>query len=1144
MKKTTRKRILSGISALCMIFVGFILPLVQLRGVTADAADMITIEYRIVFGDYNNDGSHNYLNHAPRLWIKSTDDSFGGGFYMNTNEIGTPDSPKPKNQFENVTGNYKATYEIVSNESPARKDWCYQYKLTLTVPKLSEGQGYYINQVQEQRRSNETNYHNAFRIANFTPYILEYDHFNHPGIPDNGGAPSDAYNSNISSVKVNENNKIVYLFLDPITDWKNKDQNGNPKVNPPIDLSMKKRWDGHNYGEVNQHSKEKIEVELQVYDTNAKAWKKYENSNYYNYQSTDGGYTYYNNANGNFVDRTQVSLKSANQVDEKDRLKFLTTEGYKDYYEVVNGVKKYYDKNDLENAPETTDSGKRLILKIPCELCNSIVLSLGGAQHMKDAYYYKWNGLPYGNYRVVETRSFYDVNDNNIYESEIDYDTSSEYNYMLYPPQRDSTGVCHIQNYTATMNLTVQKEWWFKENNVDHQIGNDVITDSEVQFEVYRSTIAGTPYENESKGGFVARDNNGNVGDMIKITAANDTTGVFKTDSTTAMLKLTGDSSDTSATYCPEMKGEEGDKKFYYYVSEISSGAYTQLKCDSNGFVQMTDGSFCTSYDDGDKRVVHIKNKPEIEIKVNKTWTNPADANKEMKFVLLRASENYGNIENEDIVWDNTIEKYIIKNTDKTFKTIDEHEYTTHNQTITFTSAGSPDVVPFKWDSRYNKAQRLYFYVYELDGDGNSYKVSEYDVGISGQAETWDKSNKTRDITVSNSRKSDRLTQVTITKKWIDRNGSEMPIDSTSNFEPINFKLYQSTTEINDISTLSSLTPYKQDTISYSDGWTKTIDNLPKKDDNGKDYYYYVVEDAITNYDTSYDNNGTNSITIYNTDNTIDLTVNKKWETLDGNPPPDERTITVTLVQYNLNTKDVINESYRSATITKNGSFTFENLPTKSLGGAVEYGYNIEETMSDSMAMQYNYYPSKTVNNNTILLENKLKTGTLKVKKEWEGIDEIPDNIQVSIEVYRNGTLIETLNLNKDNKWEQTIENIFVYMGDAGATLCNYRIEETVTDTTTGQAVDDYECEGYYYEFSDPNSGKTEWESLPDKGCSVSEGSTLSFKAVNRKKSFSLPSTGGTGTTVYTVFGAALIFSAVGAYAFISFKKRRFGCKD
>ncbi|MBO5164723.1 MAG: Cna B-type domain-containing protein [Ruminococcus sp.] len=1145
MKKTTRKRILSGISALCMIFVGFILPLVQLRGVTADAADMITIEYRIVFGDYDDkdhvDANNNpidtrYKNHAPRLWIKGS--NFSEGFFMTSDDLS---ATSPKKEFGGNGKNWTATYERIIDNTDARKDWCYQYKLTLTVPKADKG--YYIQAVQDRQNKDNPEYtcHNAFRIANFTPYILDYGHFKHPGTPGNGGAPSNAYNSNISSVKVNDNNKIVYLFLDPKIDWQNKDKNGNHKENPPIDLSMKKRWDGHNAGDQNQHEKEKIEVELQVFKNGT--WQKFVDDTYYNN-------SYYNKENGSLVDKTGIILKSGNDVRSEYRLKIFVNGEYKDYYEWVNGEQKYYDKRDIDAArsgtSEEIDSGDRLTLHIPCNWCNSLVLSYDGCQHMRNAYYYNWKQLPYGNYRVVETRSFYDVNNNNIYESTIDYDTSSEYNYMLYPPQRDSTGVCHIQNYTATMNLTVQKEWWFTEKGQDYQIGEDIIKDSAVKFEVYRSTIAGTPYENESKDGFVARDNNGNVGEMIKITAENDDTGVFTTPpDMTKTIKLSGDSSDTSATYCPKMVGEVPEGKCYYYVREISSGAYTQLNCDDNGFVRMPDNTYCTSYDDGDKRVVHIKNEPEIQIKVNKTWTNPADADKEMNFVLLRAAEDYeklfGNIGNEDIILVGN--QYKLKNyQNKTFKTIGT--YTTNGQTITLTSTSRNGnyIVPFKWDN--NKAQPLYFYVYELDGDGNSYKVSDYDVSISGQAATWNKNEKTHTITVTNSPKSDRLTQVKIEKKWLDRNGTE--IENTSSFQDIHFTLYQSTTEINDISSLSSLTPYTTGTISYSDGWTKTIDNLLKKDGNGKEYYYYVVENAIQDYDTSYAGNGTNSITICNTDNTINLTVQKEWETLEGIELTDDHKISVNLVQYNLNNKEVTKSDYPSQTIIKNGSCTFENLPTKSADGSVEYGYNITENMSTTMAMQYKPFPTKDKEEHTIHLKNELKKGNLKVKKEWEGIDEIPDNIKVSIAVYRNGNAnpIETFVFDNTTGWgERTIENIPAYMGDAAATPCHYTIQETVIDTTTGLKVEDYERKGYYYEFSDPNSGKTKWEPLPNNGCTVSEGSTLSLKAVNRKKGFSLPSTGGTGTTVYTVFGAALIFSAVGAYAFISFKKRRFGCK-
>lgn len=67
-------------------------------------------------------------------------------------------------------------------------------------------------------------------------------------------------------------------------------------------------------------------------------------------------------------------------------------------------------------------------------------------------------------------------------------------------------------------------------------------------------------------------------------------------------------------------------------------------------------------------------------------------------------------------------------------------------------------------------------------------------------------------------------------------------------------------------------TLYQTVTITATDGWSYTFENLPLTgtDENGNtvNYYYYVVETPVTNYDVSYDNNSgikSGAITVTNT---------------------------------------------------------------------------------------------------------------------------------------------------------------------------------------------------------------------------------------------------------------------------------------
>lgn len=102
---------------------------------------------------------------------------------------------------------------------------------------------------------------------------------------------------------------------------------------------------------------------------------------------------------------------------------------------------------------------------------NNVVLSLEKSSHTPsfEGYYFSWTGLPKGEYRVIETKSFIDNNNNNNndkYDEGVDTDTSSEYNYMSFPPARDSKGTLHIMNYTKDVVLEISKEWYDGQNNL------------------------------------------------------------------------------------------------------------------------------------------------------------------------------------------------------------------------------------------------------------------------------------------------------------------------------------------------------------------------------------------------------------------------------------------------------------------------------------------------------------------------------------------------------------------------------------------------------------------------------------------------------------------------------------------------------
>lgn len=467
MKKPLGKRILSATLSVLLAAGTVLTPNLPLGTMfDADAADdgKITIEARVIFGDYNDDGVHTYEGCVPSLNLQYREGGTVGNYY---GEAVTP--------------------EFVVDDTKARKDWCYQYKYVWEVDplKAEEGSatGYYVS----VGKTGEN-----FLRDNYYVYYLPERQFGDVGDPNNAG-----YKTSAQQVFFNED-AVIYIFLDPKVDWKDyvwedvldengdvvTDENGKAvqeiKLNDdgtyygePKDaddiipsLTFKKRWDGHNEGkgsQIKQHENEKIEVQLQYYDPDTRNWVEFKDPNYYNYCFYEKEYTF-TDENGEtktakgFIDKKNVVTGIEEEIAPEDRFQL-----FGDDYLTPDG--EYVDANSL--VPSETDPGRTNRFKVyrGIEHCNNIVLTLNGdnhPQHFTNGYYYNWNELPYNQYRVVEMQTFIDNNNNNndLFDAGVDIDTSSEYFYVTFPPSRDSSGILHMQNFTPDMKLSVQKEWY------------------------------------------------------------------------------------------------------------------------------------------------------------------------------------------------------------------------------------------------------------------------------------------------------------------------------------------------------------------------------------------------------------------------------------------------------------------------------------------------------------------------------------------------------------------------------------------------------------------------------------------------------------------------------------------------------------
>lgn len=98
-----------------------------------------------------------------------------------------------------------------------------------------------------------------FVDKDFTTYYLKDDRLGMPGHnKDTDGAWDDdkkvPYPTNAADAKRNDDGSI-YIFLDPTDPWKPTDKT--------FDLTMKKRWDGHNSDGVGIRPNEKVIIQLQ-----------------------------------------------------------------------------------------------------------------------------------------------------------------------------------------------------------------------------------------------------------------------------------------------------------------------------------------------------------------------------------------------------------------------------------------------------------------------------------------------------------------------------------------------------------------------------------------------------------------------------------------------------------------------------------------------------------------------------------------------------------------------------------------------------------------------------------------------------------------------------------------------------------------
>jgi uncharacterized repeat protein (TIGR01451 family)/LPXTG-motif cell wall-anchored protein len=288
-------------------------------------------------------------------------------------------------------------------------------------------------------------------------------------------------------------------------------------------------------------------------------------------------------------------------------------------------------------------------------------------------------------------------------------------------------------------------------------------------------------------------------------------------------------------------------------------------------------------------------------------------------------------------------------------------------------------------------------------------------------------------------------TSVTVTKQWEDfENAFESRPDQ------IQFTLYQGiTTDHNDQTEV--------DTVFVSEPWTHTFTNLPKEDEGGNRFYYRVEEARVIGYqDPVYgiDNSG---LTVRNTLDTTEVSVEKQWEDLDNFYELRPESIEVKLYQGYVDAPDDAPTLLDTQTISPEADtgiwqHVFNNLPKASPDGR-EYFYSVLETPVHGYE-QPEYSREVVEGSPKITITNHLQTTVLLITKEWIDFgnrEELRPEI-LTLHVYQSFTdnegvtskrLVQTTlasGLLDEDSWLHTVANLPVMNQDGY--LYTYTVEE------------------------------------------------------------------------------------------------------
>ena len=273
-------------------------------------------------------------------------------------------------------------------------------------------------------------------------------------------------------------------------------------------------------------------------------------------------------------------------------------------------------------------------------------------------------------------------------------------------------------------------------------------------------------------------------------------------------------------------------------------------------------------------------------------------------------------------------------------------------------------------------------------------------------------------ITITNSQET---TEVEVDKEWVNADGSSTwPSGVTVE---IQLMADGATVDGKTATLSSSQTSYK-------------FSNLPKTNASGDEIEYSVDEVEVAGYASDIADIKEGKITVTNSQETVDVEVDKEWANADGTDTwPSGVTVSIQL------TAEGNDVSGKTATLSADQpNYTFTSLPKYQADGKTEIKYSVKELDVAGYASDI-----ADIQDGKITVTNSQETTDVEVDKEWlnaDGSSEWPDGVTAEVQLLADGETVDgkTATLSKDQP-SYTFEGLAKYQAD-GKTEITYSVAE------------------------------------------------------------------------------------------------------